>query len=320
MFMESMPTGAVVRVGGADRKTLVRDALDASLDVRTCNLDFWLREVATRFGALRRGRCEDAVVPPWMLEDGPLRTSIMEEFGFRARTEEAAVRSITHMVRCAPSLAAMDFYATQLVDEARHAFVFRHHLVDLGVEADRVDAEVQRISGDKVSAIIEPLERFIEPTIAREDFIGMVVFLGIIAEGALAPAAEMSTLRWADVDPPAAEIGYGANLDEIRHLGVGTSLVREHVLRHPHERARLLEMIQAGLGLFAQLPLAEALVRRERLFQEGLRQHHDRFRGFEFVNGRLLVDTTVEERLGLQQRWSDEMRTARMIQMGLVEA
>jgi len=318
--MESIPTGSVVREAGEDRKTLVRDALDASLDVRTCNLDFWLREVATGFGALRRGRREDAVVPPWMLENGPLRTSIMEEFGFRARTEEAAVRSITHMVRCAPSLAAMDFYATQLLDEARHAFVFRHHLVDLGVEADRVDSEVQRISGDKVSAIIEPLERFIEPAIAGEDFIGMVVFLAIIAEGALAPAAEMSTLRWADVDPPAAEIGYGANLDEIRHLGVGTSIVREHVLRHPHERARLLEMIQSGLGLFAQLPLAEALVRREQLFQEGLRQHHDRFRGFEFVKGILLVDTTVEERLRLQQRWSDEMRTARMIQMGLVGA
>ena len=146
--MESIPTGSVVREAGEDRKTLVRDALDASLDVRTCNLDFWLREVATGFGALRRGRREDAVVPPWMLENGPLRTSIMEEFGFRARTEEAAVRSITHMVRCAPSLAAMDFYATQLLDEARHAFVFRHHLVDLGVEADRVDSEVQRISGD----------------------------------------------------------------------------------------------------------------------------------------------------------------------------
>ena len=316
----SMATGTVEREADARRKTLVRDAVDPTLDVRTCNLDAWFREVATAFGALHRGRRADALVPAWMLEDGPLRTSIMDEFAFRARSEEAAVRAITHMVRCAPSLATMDFYATQLVDEARHAFVFRNHLVDLGVPADRVESEVERISGDKASAIIEPLERFIEPAIAGEDFIGMVVFLSIIAEGALAPAAEMSSLRWAEVDPPAAEIGYGANLDEIRHLAVGTSLVREHLVAHPHERARLLELIQAGLKLFASLPLVEAVVTRERLFQEGLRQHHDSFRHFELVKGRRLVDTTVEERLGMQQRWSDEMRTARMIQMGLIAA
>jgi hypothetical protein len=302
------------------RKTLLLDAVDPDLDVRTCDLDAWFRTVATTFGALRRGRREGAVTPPWMLEDGPLRASIMEEFAFRARAEEAAVRAITHMVRCAPSLAAMDFYATQLVDEARHAFVFRHHLVDLGVAPERVESEVERLSGDKATAIIAPLERFIEPAIASGDFIGMVVFLSIIAEGALAPAAEMSSLRWADVDPPAGEIGYGANLDEIRHLAVGTSLVRDHVVEHPHDRARLLALIQAGLKLFASLPLADALVTREGLFQEGLRQHRERFRAFELVKGRSLVETTIEERLGMQQRWSDEMRMTRLIQMGLVEA
>jgi hypothetical protein len=312
----STPDQATSRAN-ARRKTLVKDALDKALDIQTCDLDYWIREVATNFAPMRRGRSADATVPAWMVAEGPLKQSIVEEFSFRARTEEAAARSISHMILCAPSLQAMDFYVTQLADEARHAYVFRHHLVDLGVPAERLEQEVERISGAKVAAILGPLEEFMQPALAAKDFAAMVVFLAVIAEGALAPAAEMSSLRWADVDPPAAEIGYGANLDEIRHLAVGTSFIRDHVAGRRDEAKRLSKMIAEGRELFANLPILETLLRREQLFQEGLEQHREAFASFEFVPGRRLVDTTVEERLALQWSWSEEMRSARLTEMGL---
>jgi hypothetical protein len=127
----------------------------------------------------------------------------------------------------------------------------------------------------------------------------------------------MSERKWRVFDPPVAEVAHGANLDEVRHLGVGAEVVRVHVERHPEERGRLLELIQRGLKLWQELPIVPLLAEREMLFQAGMQQHRHLLGDYELVPGRRLADTTVEERFGLQADWADEIRGRRLAGMGL---
>ena len=45
----------------------------------------------------------------------------------------------------APDVDTMEFFATQLVDEARHSAVFRGHLLDLGVSRDELFSTIARV-------------------------------------------------------------------------------------------------------------------------------------------------------------------------------
>ena len=70
--------------------------------------------------------------PDWMRTPGPLREALMLELGYRSIAEEKATRILAHYVAGAPDIPTMDFFATQLMDEARHSMVFRNHLIDMG--------------------------------------------------------------------------------------------------------------------------------------------------------------------------------------------
>lgn len=212
----------------------------------------------------------------------------------------------------------MDFYATQLFDEARHAAVFRRHLSDLGVLAEELDAFLEAKVGDKRDAVLVPLERFaLETAGGRDDFIVAVLMLTVIVEGVLAPASEMSERKWHVLNPPAAQTARGANIDEIRHLVVGSAVVRDYLAKNPGERLRLLGLVGQGMELWKKLPIRDVIVRREVLFQEGLKQVSEVLGDYELVPGRRLVDTSVEERLGIQMQWSAKMQTTRLGYMGL---
>ena len=112
----------------------------------------------------------------------------------------------------------------------------------------------------------------------------------------------------------------GANIDEIRHLTVGSNVVREYLLEHPQETSRVLGIISRGRELWAQLPTAEVIVRREMLFQAGLEQHAGVVGDYEIWPGKRLIDTTPEDRLVAAQTWSMEMQNSRLQYMGLAEA
>jgi hypothetical protein len=310
-------------VGGAARapratSTLAERAVDPSLTAEACGIERWLEETAQgMLTGTRYGHAPSTRVPPHMLRPGPLRDAMLREFAFRAMGEEIATRGIGYMVINAPDLATMDFYATQLIDEARHADVFRGHLVELGIPAPRLAAAMMEMVGRERETVLEPLERFAVRIGRAGDFIGQVVVLTIIVEGALAPAAEMSEYKWRVFDPPAAEIAHGANLDERRHLGVGTAVVLDHLRGRPQDRERIEAVISEGMHLWETLPLTEVLVGRESLFQQGIEEHGALLGNYELVPGRRLVDTTAEERLELQSAWSREMRRARLSMMGL---
>jgi len=296
--------------------SLVEDAMNLEMTAEDCDLRYWLAAVPQ--GTLR-GRLDGhdpaLTVPPHMLAPGPLRDALAREYAFRSAAEDKAARALSYLVASAPSTATMEFYATQVLDEARHAMVFRNHVVALGFTPDEVTA----LAADDVAAVLDPLEEFALP-IMRTDFVGGVVMMAIILEGALAPTAELAERKWRPLDPAAAEIDEGAGIDEIRHLTVGAAIAKRHLEAHPEERDRVAELIRRGMRLWTELPVHEVVRRREVLFQQGLEQHANVVGDYEVWPGRRLVDTTPDERQAMADRWSQEMRESRLAYIGLGEA
>lgn len=302
--------------------SLIEGASRLELTAEECNLDYWFSAVPRgTLKGLVGGHSPQAVVPDYMLRSGPLRDAIMNEFAFRAIAEEKATRAISYIVANSPDVNTMEFFGTQLIDEARHSRVFRGHLLELGVPEPELFATIQQISGEDSRRILVPLEEFAMPMVRdRRDFIGGVVMLTILVEGVLAPSAELSERKWRLLDPPAAQIERGANIDEIRHLTVGGSVVREYLLDHPEEKSRVLEIVVSGRELWSRLPTQDVIMKRELYFQEGLEQQARLVGDYEIWKGKRLIDTTPEERLVAAHTWSMEMQNSRLKYMGLEEA
>lgn len=301
---------------------LIEGATQLELTAEECNLDYWF-DAAPRgtLQGLVNGHSAQTRVPSYMIEPGPLKDAIVNEFAFRSIAEEKATRSISYIVANSPDIDTMEFFGTQLIDEARHSRVFRGHLLELEIPPHELFATIQRISGEDSARILAPLEEFALPMIRdQRDFIAGVVILTIIVEGVLAPSAELSERKWRLLDPAAAEIERGANIDEIRHLTVGGSVVRQYLLNHPEEKDRVLDIVMQGRQLWSRLPTQEVIMKRELYFQHGLEQHADVVGDYEIWQGKRLIDTTPEERLGAAHSWSMQMQDSRLRYMGLAEA
>jgi hypothetical protein len=212
----------------------------------------------------------------------------------------------------------MEFFATQLVDEARHSSVFRGHLLELGVPREELVATIEQVAGADRDRVLVPLEEFGLP-LGRDhaDFIGGVVVLTVLVEGVLAPAAELSERKWRLLDPAAAEIERAAGIDEIRHLTVGSSIVKQHLEAHPEELPRVKELIDRGRSMWGQLPVLDVVLRREALFQEGMQALSHVVGDYEIWPGKRLIDSSPEERLMTAATWSFEMQESRLAYMGL---
>jgi hypothetical protein len=199
--------------------------------------------------------------------------------------------------------------------------VFRNHLVEMGVPPAELATTIATLSAGYTRDVLDPVERFTLATVRDEgDFIGGVAIFTIVIEGVLAPAAELSERKWERLDPAASEIARGATIDEIRHLTVGSSIMREHLLRHPDYRPRLMEILRAGRKLWDEVPDREYVIQREELFQEGMHELADVVGDYQIWPGRRMLDTTPDERYDTAERWTDEMAKARMDYMGLADA
>jgi len=302
--------------------SLIEGASRLELTARDCDLDYWFSAVAQgTLAGLVHGHTAQAKVPTYMLRPGPLRDAMISELAFRSIAEEKATRAISYIVATAPDIYTMEFFGTQLIDEARHSRVFRGHLLELGVPESELGATIEQISGADSRAILEPLEDFALPMLRdQRDFIAGVVILTILVEGVLAPSAELSERKWRVLDPAGAEIERGANIDEIRHLTVGSNVVRQYLLEHPEEKPRVLDIILRGRELWANLPTADMIIKREVYFQEGLQELAEKVGSYEVWKGRRLIDTTPDERLVAANTWSMEMQNSRLQHMGLPEA
>jgi hypothetical protein len=299
---------------------LLEGARTLELTPQKCTLDYWLTAVAQ--GTLRgtvNGHPAKAVTPAWMREPGPLRQALVEEFAFRSIAEEKATRALSYLVLNAPDIEHMEFFATQLLDEARHSSVFRGHLLELGVPRSELWATIERVAGEDRDRVLVPLEEFGLPLGAEHgDFIGGVIVLTVLVEGVLAPSSELSERKWRLLDPAAAGIERAAGVDEIRHLTVGSAVVKAHLEAHPEDLPRLAELMDRGRALWGNLPVLDVIARREMLFQEGMQALPDVVGDYEVWPGRRLIDTSAEERLMTAASWSQEMKDSRLAYMGLV--
>ncbi|MEU9214751.1 VlmB-like protein [Streptomyces sp. NPDC048415] len=299
--------------------SLLEGALRTELTPEGCDLGYWFRAVPEgTLGGDAMGRSADVPVPAHMLEEGPLRQALMQELAFRSMAEEKAARAISFLVAYAPDLAAMDFYTSQLMDEARHAYAFRSHLLELGTPADQLEETMESLAGADRDAVLTPLEEFGLSVLEKDrDYIGGVITLTVLVEGVLAPTAELSERKWRPFDPPAAEIERAAGIDEIRHLSVGSTIVRRHLRRYPEELDRVRELVARGMDVWSRLPVQELTFRRERLYQAGLERHGDIAGDYELWPGRRLVDTTAEERMLAAAEWACTTQESRLADMGL---
>jgi hypothetical protein len=294
---------------------LLDGAMNLEMTAEECDLRYWLQAVPQGTLAGRPDGHDPALTPPpHMLAPGPLREAIAQEYAFRSIAEDKAARALAYLVAIAPTTATMEFYATQVLDEARHAMVFRNHLTTLRFPPDTLHTA----AAADVRAILDPLEAFgLEVMRDNADFVGGVVTMAIILEGALAPAAELSERKWRPLDPAAAEIDRGAGIDEIRHLTVGAAIAKRHIAEHPSDRDRVASLIASGMRMWTVLPVHDMVRRRELLFQKGLEAHADVVGDYEIRPGRRLVDTSPDERQAMADQWSAEMRESRLAYIGL---
>lgn len=318
-----------------DRQATAEDAADwdqamslfdgaegVRLSPSDCDLQYWFANVPQR--TLRGnvvGYAPELVTPDFLREPGPLRDALIQEVAFRALAEERAARAIGYIVACAPDSATMEFYATQLLDETRHAMIFRNHLRNLGIAEHEVAAVIAAQTADDQRGILDPLEELGIPIVRdKQDFLGGVVLLTILIEGFLAPSFELSERKWRPLDPRMADMEKGAGIDEVRHLAVGTTIIREHIQRHPDERDRLVEIIRGGMRLWEQLPVADQLTRWENWFQEGIEPHRELIGDYEVWDGRRLIDTTPQERIQKALEVTTTVHSTRLTDMGLGRA
>jgi hypothetical protein len=298
---------------------LLDGAISLEMTPQACNLEYWLGAVAqgTLRGLVHGGHRAEAATPIWMREPGPLRQALIEEFAFRSIAEEKATRALSYLVLHAPGIDTMEFFATQLIDEARHSAVFRGHLLELGVTPDELHATIEQVAGEDREKILVPLENFALPLGDTGDFIGGVCVLTVLVEGVLAPAAELSELKWRLLDPAAAEIERAAGIDEIRHLTVGSAVIRQYLQANPDELPRLKDLIERGRAMWGSLPVLDMILRRERLFQEGMQPLRHIVGDYELAPGQRLIDSTPEDRLMMAATWSMELQDSRLAAMGL---
>lgn len=301
---------------------LTQGALTLDLDAKKCNLNYWIQAVAqgTWLG-LENGHSKGALTPEYMKDDGPLRDAMIEELAYRSEAEELAARALCYLIIHAPCKDTMEFYMTQALDEARHSSVFRGHLFELGVTEETIDSVIQQYAGEQIKSVLKPLEAWVLEIVRdQKDFIGGVILFTILIEGVLAPAAEISERKWRLIDPAAAEIEKGANIDEIRHLTVGASIVKRHLEKHPESKDHIMALIKMGVEKWSSLPTDDIVLRRERLFQQGLHRFVDILSDYEITPGLRLIDSTPEQRLDIANALTRELQVGRLEYMGLTDA
>jgi hypothetical protein len=250
---------------------------------------------------------------------GPLRESIVQEFAFKSVSETYGTKALLQLADLAPGNIELDFLITQILDEARHAQLFRQHLVGIGFASTAdIQARMDEHTAHAVTHIVEPLRDYFEKWVLhRKDFIAGLVIITVVLEGVLAPSGELGELKWRPFDQAAADLQAAANADELRHLCVCGEIVRRATSQDAAVRSRALECMNEGLSLWSAVPHDDSLLIREQLYQQGLEMHRERAQGHRLAPGLLLTESSPETRIELARQWTRELQTSRMHYMNL---
>ena len=147
--------------------------------------------------------------------------------------EAAALEGASGMVRLAPNHNSRIFMATQVADEARHLEVFLHRLGELGVTDPEL--EVRRRAHPSIVAFKHQLLELVD----AGDWDAAVFALNVLLE-TLEFTVFRHHARTADVIT--SQILDGVVSDERRHLGFGENTLGHHLVGHPTDRTRLIEI------------------------------------------------------------------------------
>ena len=300
---------------------LITATMKTVLTAGDCGINAWLRYVAQgTLAGLTNGHRPQTAVSAVMREEGPLREAMMQEFAFRSASERYATRGLCTLAAIAPTVEEMEYFVTQVVDEARHAACFREHLIEMGVPPAELVATEERLIKKDHDRILAPLSAWSRAAVEdRKDYLAGVALITILLEGVLAPSAALSEIKWRPFDAVAAEIERCANTDEVRHLTICASIVREHLLRYPQDKFRLMDFVAEGFKRWQAVPVNEMMFERESLYQAGLDANRPMVGDLQIVPGLRLADSTPEQRLGIAMQWSRDMQANRLTYMGLAE-
>ncbi|TWP50893.1 VlmB-like protein [Lentzea tibetensis] len=256
--------------------------------------------------------------PEYLLGEDPLRHALLAEFAFQAIAEDKATRAITALVAEAPDSETLEFYASQLVDEARHRRMYREHIRDLGVPAEQLDQVINQYAEATAELVLAPIERYgLEMMAQHQDFYRGVLVVTVLVEGVVAPITELSERKWRPLDPEAGRIQRVANRDETRHLAVGGTIIHRYLKDNPDKREGLLDVVHAGRELWDSVPMEGLQLMMEQVFQQGMELHRDLVGGHEIWPGRRMIDTTPEERTAMASRWVRQIQEERLEYMML---
>ncbi len=302
-----------------NKSSLLEKASSQELKTSDCSLEIWMKEVAQkqRLGTTY-GRDAKIIVPEQILNEGPLRQSLINEFAFKALSEDYGTRGICHLAAMAKSTEEHEFLVTQVFDEAMHARAFKHHLEEIGACDTDVDTFIQEKYIEEIRSIFNPLNDFFRNvTIENQNYLGGVTILTIILEGVLAPTAEMGELKWQRLNPVASNIQHQANLDEIRHLTVCANIIKEAIERNPQVFAQVATVLHDGMELWKRIPIEDVVYQREVLFQQGMLEYKEIIEDQLLTDKLRLIDSTPEQRLQITFEWTQQIQASRMRYMGL---
>lgn len=284
-----------------------------------CSINTWIKEVPQKtLVGLTHGHHPISAVPQCVMKKGPLRESLILELTFKALCEKLATIGLFHLAEVAPNNQYFEYLITQIFDEARHSSIFRNHLLELGFSDEaHIDQAILDINAEAKRDILDPLyDMFVCHVIEGKEFINGMAMVTIILEGVLAPSSELGELKWRCFDPVSADVQHSANVDEVRHLVVGTEIIREILDEEPEKLETLQACVDEGMELWGKVPIFDLIRQREELYQAGMEQFPELGRDAH-INGTPLHSTTVEWRLNTAHEWFNEMQTSRIAYLGL---
>lgn len=302
-----------------NKSNLVEKASSKELTTRDCSVEIWMKEVAQkqRLGTTY-GRDAKIIVPGQVLNEGPLRESLIDEFAFKALSEDYGTRGICHLAAMAESSQEHEFLVTQVFDEAMHTRAFKHHLEEIGACDTYIDTFIREKYAEEIRSIFTPLNDFFEIVVIKnKNYLGGVTILTIILEGVLAPTAEMGELKWQRLNPVASNIQHQANLDEIRHLTICANIIKEAIERNPLVLEQVGTVLHDGMELWKKIPIKDIIYKREVLFQKGMLEYKEIVNDQPLTKELRLIDSTPEQRLHLTFEWTQQMQASRIKYMGL---
>ncbi|NET58789.1 MAG: hypothetical protein F6K47_22360 [Symploca sp. SIO2E6] len=301
------------------KSNLIDKASSQKFSPRDCSVEIWMKEVAQkqRLGTTY-GRDAKIVLPDQVLNEGPLRQSLIDEFAFKALSEDYGTRGICYLAAMAQSIEEHEFLVTQVFDEAMHARAFKHHLEEIGACDTNLDTFIREKYAEEIRSIFTPLNDFFHNVaIENQNYLGGVTILTIILEGILAPTAEMGELKWQRLNPVASNIQHQANLDEIRHLTICANIIKKAIEGNPQVIGQVGSVLHDGMELWKNIPIQDIVYKREVLFQKGMLEHKNIVGDQPLTEELRLIDSTPEQRLQLTFEWTQQMQTSRIKDMGL---